>query len=142
MLIHCPHCEAKNHANRRHCIGCGEHLGCTSCGFVNLDLEANSDLSICYCGGCGLPIIPDASSPMPYVSIEEPTIGKPATETIAAPDGPMVNFEEDDIKPSVMGFDYEEVLQDVKNETEGEEEVTIGGPKHLDQSQLDDLFDV
>ena len=68
-----------------------------------------------FCGGCG-------------IALDDSAVGH--------------NRSSDLIAESLLGFCLDEIMQDVEVETQDSENLNLGSPKHLDQSALDELFDV
>jgi hypothetical protein len=123
LAVPCPACQQRNAVIRRFCRCCGARLGCPHCGSVN-DPEDR------FCGGCGHS--PEqGQSPMsaPALAAATASTAGPAAEA-GAP-----------ASPQVLGFDLAEVMREARY-GDGAEITPMGGhPIHMEQAELDQLFD-
>lgn len=105
-------------------------ISCKSCGAKNLEEQK-------YCSQCGL-----------LLACEQCGFTNDAEAQFCGGCGHAMNSESLDLeqhpgaRDSILGFPITEILQDVAAETNEQESITLGSPKHLDQNALDDLFDV
>ncbi len=141
MLFECTHCNEMNEENRRFCFHCGELLGCPICGFINEYIVETEQRNKFFCGGCGSTLsfensVLEEKAPQQDL-LTEPAIKAPKTEQYFK--------SQSELAPnSILGFSLTEIEADMMAESlvGDSEEISLGAPKHLAQSDLDELFDV
>lgn len=116
--IVCPACDTPNGAERHYCRSCATPLDCPHCHFRNGEEDR-------FCGGCGQPLEPVRRIAEAHKDMQA------LQEQLGHPDAH---------EPQILGYHLGEVLVDA--EILGRALVIAEQvPVHLDQSDMDALFD-
>jgi len=106
-------------------------MGCAHCGFVNDDDDR-------FCGGCGQDIQAAVAEAAPSAAASADVSSGAATPTLQ-PSAKSTGQPEGDAR--VLGYALDEVLAEAEGDPDADVTPLGGHPVHMEQSELDELFE-